>query len=140
VLLLFGGGITLSKILGATGASWFLADRIQGLVHTWPPILIIGVIVTFVIFLTELSSNTASTALLVPIFAAVAIDLGIPTTQLILPLTLAASCAFMLPIATPPNAIVFSSGKIQQRDMVRIGFALNISFAVLLTLLSQLLF
>ncbi len=140
VLLLFGGGITLSKILGVTGASWFLADRVQGLIHTWPPILIIGIIVTFVIFLTELSSNTASAALLVPIFAAVAIDQGIPTTELILPLTLAASCAFMLPIATPPNAIVFSSGEIQQQDMIRIGFVLNISFAVLLTLLSRLLF
>lgn len=140
VLLLFGGGITLSKVLGATGASWFLADRIQTLISGWPPLLFIGVIVIFVIFLTELSSNTASTALLVPIFAAVAIDMGLPPKEIILPLTLAASCAFMLPIATPPNAIVFSSGQIQQRDMVRVGFVLNISFAVILTLLSQLLF
>ena len=95
---------------------------------------------TFVIFLTELSSNTASTALLVPIFAAVALDMGIPVTEIILPLTLAASCAFMLPVATPPNAIVFGSGQIQQRDMIRIGLALNLTFALLLTLLSQILF
>lgn len=140
VLLLFGGGITLSKVLGTTGASKFLAHQIQTLTAAWPTLLFIGMIVVFVIFLTELSSNTASTALLVPIFAAVALDMGIPVTEIILPLTLAASCAFMLPVATPPNAIVFGSGHIQQRDMVRIGFVLNLIFAVLLTLLSQLLF
>ena len=82
----------------------------------------------------------ASTALLVPIFAAVAVNMSIPVTELILPLTLAASCAFMLPVATPPNAIVFGSGHIQQRDMVRIGLVLNLTFALLLTLLSQMLF
>ena len=140
VLLLFGGGITLSKVLGTTGASGFLAYQIQALTVGWPILLFIGIIVTFVIFLTELSSNTASTALLVPIFAAVALDMGIPVTEIILPLTLAASCAFMLPVATPPNAIVFGSGQIQQRDMIRIGFVLNITFAVVLTLLSQVLF
>lgn len=140
VLLLFGGGITLSKVLGATGASKFLAYQIQTLTSGWPTVLFIGIIVVFVIFLTELSSNTASTALLVPIFAAVAVNMSIPVTELILPLTLAASCAFMLPVATPPNAIVFGSGHIQQRDMVRIGLVLNLTFAVLLTLLSQILF
>jgi sodium-dependent dicarboxylate transporter 2/3/5 len=140
VLLLFGGGITLSKVLSATGASKFLAYQIETLTSGWPTLLFIGMIVVFVIFLTELSSNTASTALLVPIFAAVAISMGIPTTELILPLTLAASCAFMLPVATPPNAIVFGSGLIQQRDMVRIGLVLNLTFAVLLTLLSRVLF
>jgi len=140
VLLLFGGGITLSKVLGATGASKFLAYQIQALTAGWPTVLFIGIIVVFVIFLTELSSNTASTALLVPIFAAVAVNMSIPVTELILPLTLAASCAFMLPVATPPNAIVFGSGHIQQRDMVRIGLVLNLTFALLLTLLSQILF
>lgn len=132
VLLLFGGGLTLSKILGATGASWYLAQKIQMLTTGWPVVLLVGVIVLFVIFLTELSSNTASTALLVPIFAAVAVDMGIPVNKLVLPLTLAASCAFMLPIATPPNAIVFSSGKIRQREMIRIGLVLNLVFTVIL--------
>lgn len=140
VLLLFGGGITLSRILGSTGASHFLASCIQQLTHGWPVIMIIAVVVLFVIFLTELSSNTASTALLAPIFAAVAVDMGIPATQLVLPLTVAASCAFMLPIATPPNAIVFASGQIQQRQMIRIGLILNLSFALILTLLSSVLF
>jgi len=140
VLLLFGGGITLSRVLGATGASQFLAAQIQHLTAGWPIIFIVGVVVLFVIFLTELSSNTASTALLVPIFGAVALDMGIPITQLVLPLTIAASCAFMLPIATPPNAIVFASGKINQREMIRIGLVLNLVFTVILTLFSAAIF
>lgn len=140
ILLLFGGGLTLSKILGVTGASLYLAQEIQTLATGWPMLLLVGVVVLFMIFLTELSSNTASTALMVPIFAAVAIDMNIPVQQLILPLTLAASCAFMLPIATPPNAIVFSSGRIKQREMIRIGLVLNLVFAGILTLLSRILF
>ena len=137
ILLLFGGGLTLSKILGVTGASLYLAREIQAIATDWPIILLVGVIVLFLIFRTELSSNTASTALLVPIFATVALDMNIPVKQLLLPLTLAASCAFMLPIATPPNALVFSSGKIQQRDMIRIGLVLNLVFAVILTLFAR---
>lgn len=140
ILLLFGGGLTLSKILGSTGASLYLAKEIQALTMGWPIFLLVGIVVLFMIFLTELSSNTASTALMVPIFAAVAIDMDIPVKQLVLPLTFAASCAFMLPIATPPNAIVFSSGRIKQREMIRIGFVLNLVFAGILTLVSRVLF
>lgn len=140
VLLLFGGGIGLSKVLGVTGASLFLAQKIQQLAAHWPVFLVVGAVVLFMIFLTEFSSNTASTALLVPIFAAVAVDLGIPAASIILPLTLAASCAFMLPIATPPNAIVFGSGLVQQRTMIRIGLVLNLIFTVILTLLGVVLF
>jgi len=130
----------LSKILGTTGASLYLAKEIQTLTMGWPVFLLVGIVVLFMIFLTELSSNTASTALMVPIFAAVAIDMGIPVKQLVLPLTFAASCAFMLPIATPPNAIVFSSGRIKQREMIRIGFVLNLVFAGILTVVSRVLF
>lgn len=140
ILLLFGGGLTLSKILGTTGASLYLAKEIQALTMGWPIFLLVGIVVLFMIFLTELSSNTASTALMVPIFAAVAIDMDIPVKQLVLPLTFAASCAFMLPIATPPNAIVFSSGRIKQREMIRVGFVLNLVFAGILTLVSRVLF
>ena len=140
VLLLFGGGITLSNILGVTGASAYLADRIRDLAEAWPPILLIGALVLFMIFLTELSSNTASTALMVPIFAAVATDLGMSAATLVLPVTLAASCAFMLPIATPPNAIVFGTGLVTQRQMMRTGLVLNLVFTVALTLLAWWLF
>mgnify|MGYP003835767909 CR=1 FL=1 len=139
VLLLFGGGITLSRVLGVTGASAYLADRIRLLAEGWPTLLLVGVLVLFMIFLTELSSNTASTALMVPIFAAVAADLGRSPRALVLPIAMAASCAFMLPIATPPNAIVFASGRVTQGEMMRAGLRLNLLFALILTALAALL-
>ncbi len=140
VLLLFGGGLTLSSILKLTGASTFLARSLVGFTEGWPFFLIVGAVVVFVIFLTELSSNTATTLVFVPIFIAVSAEIGVPAGKLVLPLTIAASCAFMLPIATPPNAIVFGSGKIPQRTMMRVGLVLNLTFALILTLLSAVLF
>jgi len=140
VLLLFGGGLTLSKILSTTQASLYLANGVRDLTAGWPLIAVVGVLVLFVIFLTELSSNTATTALLTPIFASVALDMGIEPARLVLPLAIASSCAFMLPVATPPNAIVFSSGLIQQKQMMRAGVVLNLVFAGLLTVLSPWLF
>jgi len=125
VLLLFGGGITLSRVLSHSGASLFLAQHLQSLVAGWSVVWVVAAVVVFVMLLTEISSNTASAALLVPIFATVAIDLGMPSVQLVLPVALAASCAFMLPVATPPNAIVFGTGQIAQRDMMRVGLVLN---------------
>ena len=140
VLLLFGGGIALSGVLKDTGASLFLARLLAGAVEGWPLILVIGAVVAFVIFLTELSSNTAVAALFVPIFFSVAGELGMAPSKLVLPLAIAASCAFMLPVATPPNAIVYASGQVPQRAMMRIGFALNLVCIALLVLLSMLLF
>ncbi len=140
VLLLFGGGLTLSAIMKETGASLFLARGFSDLVAGLPIILIIAAVIAFIIFLTELSSNTATAALFVPIFMAVSEQMGIIPTQLVIPLALAASCAFMLPIATPPNAIVFGTGRIPQKSMMRIGLVLNVIFIVALTLLSKVLF
>ena len=140
VIILFGGGLTLGTVLKLTGASSFLASHLNHLTAGWPFLLIVGAVVVFVIFLTELTSNTATTTLFVPIFYQVAIEIGVSPPQLILPLTIAASCAFMLPIATPPNAIVFGSGKIAQRTMMRTGLVLNVSFALILTALSTVLF
>ena len=140
VIILFGGGLTLGTVLKLTGASSFLASHLNHLTAGWPFLLIVGAVVVFVIFLTELTSNTATTTLFVPVFYQVAIEIGVSPTQLILPLTIAASCAFMLPIATPPNAIVFGSGKIAQRTMMRTGLVLNVSFALILTALSTVLF
>ena len=142
VLLLFGGGLTLSESLkpDRTGASTYLAELISGLVGSWPQIAIVAVIVLFVIFLTELSSNTATTLLLVPIFGGVAVEMDLAPEMLVVPLTLAASCAFMLPVATPPNAIVFGSGAIRQRTMMRVGLVLNLALALVLALLSTFLF
>jgi sodium-dependent dicarboxylate transporter 2/3/5 len=140
VLFLFGGGLALSSVLGSSGASLFMARLLGATLEAWPLWAIIAAIVCFVIFLTELSSNTASAALLVPIFFTMAIELELPATQLILPLALAASCAFMLPVGTPPNAIVFGSGRIPQRTMMKTGIWLNLIFIALITALSLLLF
>lgn len=127
VLVLFGGGICLSAILKATGTSVFLADHIGSFLQGAPMILVILAIVTFVVFLTEFASNTASAALLVPVFAAIAENLGIPAIILSSLIAIAASCAFMLPVATPPNAIVYGSGLVLQQDMMRAGFWINLS-------------
>lgn len=140
VLFLFGGGLALSVILASSGASLFMARLLGSTLEAWPLWAIIAAIVCFVIFLTELSSNTAAAALLVPIFFAMAKEFDLPANQLVLPLALAASCAFMLPVGTPPNAIVFGTGKIQQRTMMKTGFWLNLIFIVLITALSLLIF
>ncbi|WP_370216669.1 DASS family sodium-coupled anion symporter [Thalassolituus sp.] len=127
VLMLFGGGICLSAVLKATGTSVFLADHIGSFLQGAPMILVILAVVTFVVFLTEFASNTASAALLVPVFAAIAESLGIPAVILSALIAVAASCAFMLPVATPPNAIVYGSSFVAQKDMMRTGFWINLS-------------
>ncbi len=126
VLFLFGGGLTLSAVLGQTGASKIMADGIVAIIEGGHFYLIGLVVATFIIFLTEFTSNTASAALLVPIFISIAQALNIDSLGLALIIGLGASCAFMLPVATPPNAIVFGTGAITQREMVKAGFWLNI--------------
>ena len=126
VLMLFGGGLTLSAVLKDSGASKVLADGIVFLVQGQHYYLIGLLVATFIIFLTEFTSNTASAALLVPIFISIAQSLGMPEIGLALIIGLGASCAFMLPVATPPNAIVFGTGEVRQSDMIKAGFILNI--------------
>lgn len=127
VLLLFGGGICLSNVLKATGTSVFLAHSLSGFLEEAGLFFTIIVIAAFVVFLTEFASNTASAALLVPVFATVAEALGVSPVILSALIAVAASCAFMLPVATPPNAIVFGSGHIKQTEMMRVGIYLNIA-------------
>jgi sodium-dependent dicarboxylate transporter 2/3/5 len=140
VLILFGGGITLSTIMGQTEASLFMARVFSGWVGGWPVPLLIGAVVFFAIFLTELTSNTALAALMVPIFFSISGELGIAPAGLILPLTIATSAAFMMPVGTPPNAIVFATGMVPQREMMRVGLVLNLAFVVVLTMLARFLF
>lgn len=140
VLILFGGGITLSTILSQTGTSLFMARIFSDAVGGWPVPLIIGAVILFTIFLTELTSNTALAALMVPIFFSISGELGVLPAKIILPLCIAASTGFMMPVGTPPNAIVFATGRIPQREMIRVGFVLNLAFVVALTLLAQVLF
>lgn len=126
VLMLFGGGLTLSAVLKDSGASKILADSIVFMIEGQHFYLIGLLVATFIIFLTEFTSNTASAALLVPIFISIAQSLGMPEIGLALIIGLGASCAFMLPVATPPNAIVFGSGQVKQSEMVKAGFVLNL--------------
>jgi sodium-dependent dicarboxylate transporter 2/3/5 len=132
VLLLFGGGLALSEVMRASGASQFLAGQLLALLQGAPVLLVLLGMVTFVVFLTELVSNTASAALLIPIFLGVASALGLPPQLLAAAIAAAASCAFMLPVATPPNAIVFATEQVSQGTMMRCGLALNlVSIAVI---------
>ena len=126
VLMLFGGGLTLSAVLKDSGASKILADSIVFMIEGQHFYLIGLLVAAFIIFLTEFTSNTASAALLVPIFISIAHSLGMPEIGLALIIGLGASCAFMLPVATPPNAIVFGSGQVKQSEMVKAGFVLNL--------------
>ncbi len=138
VLLLFGGGICLSNILRQTGTSVFLANELSSMISELNILLIIIVIAGFVVFLTEFASNTASAALLIPVFAGVAEALGVSSVLLSVMIAIAASCAFMLPVATPPNAIVFGSGYIKQNEMMRVGMILNIACIVILSAIALL--
>ncbi|MEZ9232390.1 DASS family sodium-coupled anion symporter [Vibrio amylolyticus] len=138
VLLLFGGGICLSNVLKATGTSVFLANELSELISQLGIVLIVLIVAAFVVFLTEFASNTASAALLIPVFATVAEAFGMSPVILSVLIAVAASCAFMLPVATPPNAIVFGSGHIKQNEMMRVGIILNIVCIGALTIIAML--
>lgn len=131
VLLLFGGGLTLSEVLQVTGASSFLGNGLAESLMGWPVFFILLMLIGFVIFLTEISTNTATTALLVPIMVALPLSMIDPIIAAIA-ITLAASCAFMLPVATPPNAMVYATGMVTQRRMMKTGIYLNILCMLLL--------
>ncbi len=132
ILILFGGGLTLASLIQKTGLSVWIGQQLSGLA-TFPTLVIVLAMVLLVILLTELTSNTATTATLLPVAGALAITLGEHPLMLIIPATLAVSCAFMLPVATPPNAIVFSAGYLSQTDMTKAGFSLNIIGVMLVT-------
>lgn len=134
ILILFGGGLSLAAAVQANEVAEFLGAQATAL-HGFPTIILVLAITAGVIFLTELTSNTATTATLVPILAGLAIGLGIGPEMLIVPATIAASCAFMMPVATPPNAIVFGSGYITIPQMAKAGFWLNIIGVVLVTVM-----
>ncbi|ERT10985.1 DASS family sodium-coupled anion symporter [Photorhabdus temperata] len=134
VLMLFGGGLTLSAVLKNSGASEIMANGMAATFGASHWFVIIVAVAAFIIFLTEFTSNTASAALLVPVFATVAEALGMPVMTLTLIIGFGASCAFMLPVATPPNAIVFGSGYIKQVEMVRVGMVLNIACIAIISL------
>lgn len=134
VLMLFGGGLTLSAVLKDSGASLVMANGMADIFGASHWFIIILAVAAFIIFLTEFTSNTASAALLVPVFATVAEALGMPPLLLTLVIGMGASFAFMLPVATPPNAIVFGTGLVRQRDMIRVGWWLNLVCILVISL------
>ncbi|MFC3051893.1 SLC13 family permease [Kordiimonas pumila] len=134
ILLLFGGGFALAAGFGKTGLDQWIGLQLTG-VSVLPLIGAIFVVCIVVTFMTELTSNTATLAMILPIIGAVAVAGGYEPLMLMIPATLSASFAFMLPVATPPNAIVYGSGWVSIAGMSRAGFALNLIGAVLITLL-----
>ena len=132
IVLLFGGGFALAQGFVESGLSSWLGERMQGLSNLPPWLLVLSVCLS-ITFLTELTSNTATAQMALPIMAAVAVAIRVNPLLLMVPATLSASCAFMLPVATPPNAIIFGTDRIRSTQMARVGFVLNLSGAVLIT-------
>jgi sodium-dependent dicarboxylate transporter 2/3/5 len=135
LLILFGGGLSLAAAIKANGVGELLGNQVGALAGLPPVLLVLGVI-ALVIFLTELTSNTATTATMVPVLASLAPGLGLHAFALIVPAAIAASCAFMLPVATPPNAVVFGSGQVTIPQMTRAGLWLNLIGIALITALT----
>ena len=138
VLILFGGGLALAAATEANGVAQFIGSLARGF-SGWPVMAVVFTIVALMVFMSELTSNTAQVATMLPILAALAPVLGVPPALLLLPATIAASCAFMMPVGTPPNAIVFGTGLVRMPQMIRAGFWLNVSGILLITALTYVL-
>jgi sodium-dependent dicarboxylate transporter 2/3/5 len=132
-LLLFGGGLALAKGFSTSGLSFYIASQLQTVLGDASPLAIVIGTSGVVTGLTEVMSNTATISLAVPIMASMAQAIGVHPLLLLIPSTLAASCAFMLPVSTPPNAIVYGSGRVPIMKMVIAGFWLDMLSIVLLT-------
>lgn len=140
ILLLFGGGLTLGMLLEQSGLGALLVSKVSGLITTIPLFFFLWILVIFSIILTEFMSNTASAAMVLPLLFTFSNELHLNPVILVLPATIAASYGFMLPAGTPPNALVFSSGLVPQRDMIKAGLILNILFSIILTSFFYLIF
>jgi solute carrier family 13 (sodium-dependent dicarboxylate transporter), member 2/3/5 len=133
VLLLFGGGLTLGMIIDHSGLGLILVSAVAKLITVVPFFIFLWIIVLFSIVLTEFMSNTASAALILPLLFTLAGQLNVNPMILVFPATIAASYGFMLPAGTPPNAMAYASGQVPQKDMMKIGLVLNITFSIVLT-------
>ncbi len=138
VIILFGGGLSLAAAMRATGLAGWLGEQLAFLA-SWPPLLIVVLFVAAIIFLTELTSNVATVTAFMPVMADVAVQAQFDPLILAAPAAIAGSCAFMLPVATAPNAIVYATGKVRISDMIRTGFRVNLAGVVLITLSAGLL-
>ncbi len=134
VLLLFGGGLTLGVVVDRSGLATLLVTEITTAGKSMHLLLFVWLIVAFSIVLTEFMSNTASAAMMVPLLYTLALQSNINPVLLVLTATVAASYGFMLPVGTPPNAMVYSSGYVPQKDMLKVGFVIDLIFSIVLTL------
>ncbi len=136
IVVLFGGGFALASGFNTSGLSDFLGQQMEGLSGI-DPLIVIAIVCLVITFMTELTSNTATTQMILPIMATLAVTIGVHPMFLMIPVTISCSCAFMMPVATPPNAIVFGTGHLRVADMARVGLILNlIGVAVVVTLVS----
>ena len=135
LLLLFGGGLSLASSISSSGLGQWLGTSFSLLVEL-KPWLIILLITTFIVFLTELTSNTATTSTFLPIATSIAVAISVAPISIAIPLVMASSLAFMLPVATPPNAIVYGSGKVTIGNMIKAGFILNLIGILIIVLVS----
>jgi sodium-dependent dicarboxylate transporter 2/3/5 len=133
VLILFGGGLAIAAGFESSELSQLIGKAVIG-IREWPPLAIMAVMCLAVTFLSEFTSNTATANILMPILAAAAVSNGMDPAFLMIPATLSNSLAFMMPVGTPPNAIVYGSGQVRIVDMVRYGLVLNLMGAVIVTL------
>ena len=138
IVLLFGGGFALAKGFQVTGLSAMLGSKFSGL-EGMSPIVMILMLCASITFLTELTSNTATTEMILPILASVGIAMQINPLLLMIPATVSASCAFMMPVATPPNAIIFGSGRIRIGEMAKAGVVINLIGVLVISLIFYLL-
>ena len=138
ILLLFGGGLALAAAVSETGLARAIGEGLAGL-GLRDIVALTLLVALLIVFLTELTSNLATTATFLPVVTALAAHLGHEPMVLAVPATLAASCAFMLPVATAPNAIAYASGAISIRQMMRAGMALNLAGAALVVAIAWLL-
>lgn len=134
ILILFGGGLSLASAVSRTGLAEWLGNNLQFITTLPVPILVL-ITAGLIVFLTELTSNIGTTATFMPVVGAIAIEAGVDPLILLVPVVIAASCAFMLPVATPPNAIVFGSGLLTIPKMMRAGIALNLIAIVVVSVI-----
>lgn len=127
VLILFGGGLSLAAAISRSGLAGWIGQELSTM-GGWSVVVVATLTTTVIIFLTEITSNTATAAAFLPVVGSVAVAMGVDPILLALPAALAASCAFMLPVATPPNAIVYGTGRVRIPEMARAGFVLNLLF------------
>ena len=134
VLILFGGGLALAEGISKSGLAKWLGEQLK-LIDGVSPIIIVIVITIFVLFLTEITSNTATATMILPILATLSVAVQVHPLLLMVPAAMAANCAYMLPVGTPPNAIVFGTGRISIKKMATVGFWVNILSVIIIVLI-----